>query len=188
MQQLKKFAKKSKDILFAIFLDFPFDFGKINIDIKIPFPWTHENNQERSKYPFFFQMISAKLLYSLCCGGPRINVNALSTGLYGLILELYSALFIQFLFQGCRDHTTGDYCDRCEEGYVGNATSGGCISSSSNSDFSCECNPAGSISTGTTVILGAGHIQFMTTQLFRHAKYSHTRKKNNYYYLSATNS
>ena len=56
---------------FGFFHYFPFNFGQINIDIKISFPQPHENNQEGSRYQFF-QLISAKLLYSLCCGGPCI--------------------------------------------------------------------------------------------------------------------
>ena len=76
----KKIRKFSFGILqfFCNFHNFPYIFGKINIDIEIPFPRPHENNQERSKYPFF-QLISAKLLYSLCCGGPCTCKNALAT-------------------------------------------------------------------------------------------------------------
>ena len=45
---------------------FPFNFGKINIDIKIPFPRPHENNQEIIISIYFSQIT----LYSLYCGGP----------------------------------------------------------------------------------------------------------------------
>ena len=52
----------------------------------------------------------------------------------------------------CRDNTAGDYCDRCEEGFVGNATLGGCIeseSSSSSTGTNCaNCNLAGTLSEG----------------------------------------
>ena len=55
-------------------------------------------------------------------------------------------------FQGCRDHTTGNYCDRCEEGFVGNATDGECTSiTNGDENFSCDCNQAGSLSTGEFV-------------------------------------
>ena len=53
------------------FHEFPFNFRKINkyLDIKISFPrlWYIRIIKKGQKYPFF-QLISAKLLYSLCCG------------------------------------------------------------------------------------------------------------------------
>ena len=58
-------------------------------------------------------------------------------------------LIFHLSFQGCRDHTTGNYCDRCEEGFIGNATNGECISiTNGDENFSCQCNEAGSLSTG----------------------------------------
>ena len=41
-------GEKKIDVL-GIFHNFPFNFAKINIDIKILFPRPHENNQEWSK-------------------------------------------------------------------------------------------------------------------------------------------
>ena len=52
------------------------------------------------------------------------------------------------MYQDCRGHTTGDYCDRCEEGYEGDATTGDCIQSSSSSNSQCNCDTAGSLSQG----------------------------------------
>ena len=58
-------------------------------------------------------------------------------------------MYFSLSFQGCRDHTTGNYCDRCEEGFVGNATDGECTSiTNGDENFSCECNQSGSLSTG----------------------------------------
>ena len=68
--------KKKREIMknyvlqfFEIFNNVPFNFEKINIDIKILFPRPHKNNQKWSKYPLF-QLISTKLLHLLICGGP----------------------------------------------------------------------------------------------------------------------
>ena len=45
----------------------------------------------------------------------------------------------------------GDYCDRCEEGYVGDATKGDCtpiVDDGSLSNPFCNCSSAGSLSMG----------------------------------------
>ena len=54
-------------------------------------------------------------------------------------------ILLFFYFQGCRHHTTGDYCDRCENGYVGNATNGECTYGG---NIMCDCNTDGSVSEG----------------------------------------
>ena len=65
------------------------------------------------------------------------------------IEDRFDYLILLVQFQGCRDHTTGNYCDRCEEGFVGNATDGECTSiTNGDENFSCECNQAGSLSAG----------------------------------------
>lgn len=52
----------------------------------------------------------------------------------------------------CRGHTTGDFCQFCEQGFSGNATQGQCYavdSEDSNVEYDeCQCNQAGSLSIG----------------------------------------
>ena len=70
-------------------------------------------------------------------------------------------MYFSLSFQGCRDHTTGNYCDRCEEGFVGNATDGECTSiTDGDENFSCDCNQAGSLSTGEFVFLSLDMLLF----------------------------
>ncbi len=43
--------------------------------------------------------------------------------------------------QNCRGHTTGDFCEECEDGYSGNARSGECFLETAR----CYCDPRGSV-------------------------------------------
>eukprot|EP00094_Tigriopus_californicus_P007839 TCALIF_07549-PA protein Name:"Similar to HSPG2 Basement membrane-specific heparan sulfate proteoglycan core protein (Homo sapiens)" AED:0.37 eAED:0.38 QI:0/0.3/0.22/0.87/0.7/0.67/31/0/1988 len=47
---------------------------------------------------------------------------------------------------GCRDGTTGAYCDRCEQGYEGDPTRGVPCTRSSEGGLTCSCDPRGSLS------------------------------------------
>lgn len=49
-------------------------------------------------------------------------------------------------FQNCAHHTTGDQCDVCEEGYVGDATEGTRSDCQPNRPLpGCKCDSRGSI-------------------------------------------
>ena len=48
--------------------------------------------------------------------------------------------------QGCRDHTTGDHCESCVDGYVGDPRAG--IQCKPEGGGDCYCNEMGSASQG----------------------------------------
>ena len=58
------------------------------------------------------------------------------------IIEYWTYQLFEIHLQVCPDHSGGENCQQCDDGYARDPSSGSCIAIDTQS---CECDPAGSI-------------------------------------------
>lgn len=61
------------------------------------------------------------------------------------ITEYWTYQSFEIYLQVCPDHSGGENCQQCDDGYARDPSSGSCMAIDTQS---CECDPAGSINEG----------------------------------------